>query len=405
MNNINIKQYLKSVNFKIYSWCLSITLAWRLALELLNQLQAHLYRQSNAVNTHALGYLARWAHWDGAWYLGIVENGYKFQLKSGYQSIVFFPAFPLAARYLSDVTRLNPILAGLLLNTVVTSFACFFMCKLTITVARIYTKKLYISQKYLGTLGVTCLLLYPASLFLAAYYVESLLILGIVASIYFALKNRLWWAAVFMILATASKSSGLVLLPVDALIVYEQWRVTKKRSYKQLIEKISILFIGLIGLGSFMLYQLIKLHNAFLFYKDQAAWRPLKGFFLNDIYQIYYSHLFQESYYGGKYYYALNLFIMFLPFLIMGLGIWIAAKYKTYWPLALGFLGLAVPISTGTLLSLNRIEIITIPMATFAVIACSKKKEYRKILLSILTVSGLLLILFTLGFLRLKFAG
>ncbi|HUC88267.1 MAG TPA: hypothetical protein VMR95_03920 [Candidatus Binatia bacterium] len=403
--------WYKSVNARIYRRCFGVVVIWRLLLEVLNQLQAHLYKQANTINSHSLGYLSRWAHWDGSWYLGIVENGYKFLLyhsgsSANQNSIVFFPAFPFTTRYVADITRLNPILAGLIINFLMTSVACFFMYKITILVAEKYGGKLKIDQKYLGTIGMLCLLLYPAALFLAAFYVEAFLMVGITGSIYFALKNRLWWAAAFMMIATASKSSGLVLLPTDAVIVFENWRLAKHRSYPELAKKLSVLVAGLAGLAAFMLYQLIRFGSALLWYRDQAAWRPpTKTFFLNNIYQIYYSHFFQESYYGGRYYYAMNIFLMLLPFLIMALGIWIVVKYKTYWPLVLGFFGLALPLVTGTLLSLNRIEIVTIPMASFIVLASTKKKAYKIALISILLISSLILALLTLGFLRLKFAG
>jgi len=407
MNNINFKQYLKSDNAKIYYWCLSLTLMWRVFLEILNQAQAYLYKQPIAFNSHALGNLARWGHWDGVWYQEIEHHGYVLHhLANGQESSAFFPAFPLTTRLIADVTRLNPILAGLILNILLTSIACFFMYKLTLTVAEKYGTKIKISKRKLGTLGVLCLLLYPASLFMSAYYVEAFLMVGFLGSIYFALTNRLLWSALFIIIATANKSSGLVLLPTVAVIIFEQWRTGKKRKPEELIKKLLIPLIGLVGIGSYMLFQLIKFHNALFWYKSQLAWRvPSKTFFLNNIYQIFYSHLFQESYYGSKYYYALYLFIMSLPFIITALGIWIAIKYKTYWPLVLGFFSLAIPLSTGTLLSLDRIEIITVPMATFIVIACVKKRSYMIGFLSVLTLSGLALVLFTLGFLRVLFAG
>jgi hypothetical protein len=407
----NKTNWYQSENAQIYKRCFAVVLIWRLLLEVLNQLQAHLYNQANAVNSNTLGYLSRWVHWDGGWYLGIVENGYKIlNYKSGpaahQNPIVFFPAFPDAARFIADITRLNPILAGLILNFLLTTVACFFMYKITILIAEKYGGKLKINQKYIGILGLLCLLLYPAALFMAAYYVEAFLMVGITGSIYFALRNKLWWAAFFMIIATASKSSGVVLLPTDAVIVFESWLLSKRKSYKELAEKLSILLTGLIGIGAFMLYQLIKFGNALLWYKDQAAWRPpTKDFFLSNIYQLYYAHLFQESYYSGRYNYIMNLFLMVLPFIILFLGIWIVVKYKTYWPLVLGFFSLAIPLATGTLLSLNRIEIVTIPMMVFVVLACAKNRTSRAVLLSALSVSSLMLILFTLGYLRQKFAG
>jgi hypothetical protein len=108
------------------------------------------------------------ARWDTGWYLGIASDGYKWNpnARADYpQNIAFFPAFPMAMRYLSAVLGHQPIWTG-----VAISLVSFFL-------GLVYFLRL--ARDELGNddravAAVTLLAAYPFAVFYSAAYTEGL---------------------------------------------------------------------------------------------------------------------------------------------------------------------------------------------------------------------------------------
>jgi hypothetical protein len=382
-------------------WSTVLVISWRLVLELDNQFFA-LLRKPLKISKAVL-HLDRWSHWDGGWYMGIVENGYHhIHLASGQQNFVFFPVFPISTRWVAYVLHIsNPLYVGLMLNLLLTIGIAFFLYRLSCLIVLRYGDRQSREQAHaIALTAILVLLLYPSSFFFAAFYSEGFLVFGATAAVYYALEGRLLYSGIFAGLATGSKSLGFVVLPTVAAIILEQW-LDHKTAIFNLLKRWCYVLIGLWGGLAYAIYLAAKFGDPLLPYKLEKEWgRQKSGFFLTNLTHLYYNHLFQFHYFHTRFNYLLNILVMALPFLVLGIGIWVTFRYKTFWPLVLCFFTLAMPLSTGIMLSLNRYVLVIAPVAPFIAIASVSTATRRRVLVLTLLLSSLFLLYFTAGFLQ-----
>jgi Gpi18-like mannosyltransferase len=154
-------------------------------------------------------YLLRW---DSAWYATILNEGYKYNGNdSVFQSVVFYPLYPLTAKALTILSGIDGLLALLVVANVAAVLCVLLLFK-------------YVRQSYgdeVAWLTIAFLSFFPTSLFLSAGYTESLTLLLILCCFLLLEREQYIVAAVFAGLASATRSTGLVLLPV---IIWELWR-------------------------------------------------------------------------------------------------------------------------------------------------------------------------------------
>ena len=144
--------------------------------------------------------------WDGWWYVGIARRGYQF-FRPGRQSpVAFFPAYPLAMRYLASVTG-GLLTAGFtitLASGLGTAVLFHRWC-----VAKLGAAK--------ARLAVLLLLLYPFAFYLmGAVYADALFIVAALAAFLALEHDRPVVAGLAGIVATASR-------PVGAALVLALW--------------------------------------------------------------------------------------------------------------------------------------------------------------------------------------
>lgn len=399
----------------IFKWCLLIVLLWRLALEVINQTIVPLMTPGpddvNVAPLHAgVQGLWRWAqNWDGSWYLAITQHGYVItdNFKT-YESIAFFPLFPFMIHYLSDVTFINYKILGLILNLLITSFILFFTYKLTTLLA---SNNKIRDPDLLGKLAATFVIINPASFFFAAYYADALLVLLATSSIYFAHKNQFLVATILAGLATATKSIGVALFPTILIIMinkhYQNRTLNKMKTW---IKLGALSLISVSGILSYMLYQQIKYKDAFKFIEVEKFWnRNVSGFFLTNLWNGWYSKLFNYSYYHPLGNYLYSLYLMFIPVAILSFCIYLYIRYKFryLWLIVFSLICILLPLSTGTLLSLNRYVLILCPIICYIFVNVYEPggEKRRQVILILGFLSFISLIVFTAIFLSFRFAG
>ncbi|HXB14961.1 MAG TPA: mannosyltransferase family protein [Solirubrobacteraceae bacterium] len=150
------------------------------------------------------------ARWDSAWYLVIAHYGYRPDLgRFTIARTAFFPLYPLGIRAISWLGS-PPVLAGVLLSLAALALALYGIHRLA---------ALELSSLDAARAAVFVTAFAPMAFFFSAVYSESL---------YLALSVGLFWSArhgrwalvgVLGALATATRSTGLVLL-VPALALY-----------------------------------------------------------------------------------------------------------------------------------------------------------------------------------------
>ncbi|HSX29961.1 MAG TPA: GtrA family protein [Candidatus Saccharimonadales bacterium] len=371
---------------------LLVVAMWRIVLELWNQVLGHWLQRQPDLSANVL----QWRHWDGDWYMSIIREGYAPVDPDWHINVAFFPAYPQIVRVVSNIVHVDPLYVGLVLNIFLTVAVVYLLMKLAALIAARNGLSLTRS-KQVAIMSAVALLAYPASFFMAAFYADALLVLGFVGAIYMALTKRLLLAVPFMIAASASKITGSVAVVTVGVIVLEQWW-QERGSLWQLSKRWAIAGLGVLGLAAYMLYSWMRFGSPLFFYYAEKAWgRADGGFFVKRI-AAYYLHMFEPGYYGSWYNYAMMLFMMILPFLVLGAGLFIARRYKTYWPLVLGFFTILLPLSTGIIDSLNRYCLVAIPLVPF-IVTWLLGKIRPAWLYAVLGLSAISMLVFAVGFL------
>jgi hypothetical protein len=203
----------------------------------------------------------QWYHrllrWDSQWYKIIASEGYTYNGDPGQtQTVVFFPLYPALCRLISEILRIDLIDSMLLVANLVAMAAALLLFKLV--------RERFDDRTALAT--VALISFFPASIFLSAGYTESLALLLMVAFFLAVARGRLLAAAMLAGLAVATRSSGIVLLPV---LLWELWRARPPRRF--LIEAVPLSIIATSGLWLYIIYLGIAFHHPMAFADGQAA--------------------------------------------------------------------------------------------------------------------------------------
>lgn len=195
---------------------------------------------------------------DGGWYMHIAEWKYEkvpFEPTKAH-NWAFFPLFPILWRLAAKVTG-GFFFTGIVLTNVFFFFALIMLHK---------TATAFDADKPTADRTVFYIAAYPLSYFFSLPLSESLFLL-ISASAFYAAKRDSWWAAgILGALASATRLTGVFLLP--ALLVL-QWQTN--RSLKPDRRTLALLLIPL-GLLAFMVHLHYRTGNAFAFMDVMAAW-------------------------------------------------------------------------------------------------------------------------------------
>src|SRR5262249_10108262 len=156
-----------------------------------------------------------WYHhllrWDAAWYATILNEGYKYNGNDLVQQpVVFYPLYPLLAKALTIFPGIDGLVALLVVANVAAVLSVLLLFK-------------YVRQDYgdeVAFLTIAFVSFFPTSLFLSAAYTESLTLFLILCCFILLKREQFIFAAALAGLASATRSTGLVLLPV---IIWELW--------------------------------------------------------------------------------------------------------------------------------------------------------------------------------------
>lgn len=207
------------------------------------------------------GFLGGFAQLDGIAYAAIAHDGYWYD--PGRPSFVaFFPAFPIAAGTVSSLTGLRVELA-LLGVTHASLLAAFVVFARYLTARNPDVSQWHVDWTLLA-MG-----LWPWSLFFRMAYTESLFLLLVVTSMY-AMRRR--WPlpviAALVGLATATRPTGVALIPVFA---YYMWRNTERRPSRA-FRLIVYLPLAAWGILAYMAYLYAEFGDPLVFATTQKLW-------------------------------------------------------------------------------------------------------------------------------------
>ena len=165
------------------------------------------------------------ARWDTGWYLTIANEGYLFlpaAREDFQQNIAFFPAYPMAIRYLSSVLGRHPVWTGVGISIVAFYFALVYLLKLA---------RNELGDEERAVTAVMLLAAYPFAVFFSAAYTESLFLLTLLGAVYHFRQNELWRSALWGFVCGLTRPPGcflsivLGLMAVGPMWDAARWRV------------------------------------------------------------------------------------------------------------------------------------------------------------------------------------
>lgn len=205
---------------------------------------------------------AVYANWDGQWYADIARDGYSYRT-GDYSNVTFFPVYPLAGRLVARVTGLG-IEPALLLVSNVALVGLFSL------MARYVTVRYPGGPDELPGWVLVALGLLPTTFFFRMAYSEATFLL--IATLALFGMWREWPLAALaglVGLATATRPTGLALVPPLALHVWQ--RSPTGGVFASRIMWMAPLACS--GLAAYMAYLEVAFDEPLAFAKAQANWQ------------------------------------------------------------------------------------------------------------------------------------
>ncbi|RZN37109.1 MAG: hypothetical protein EFT35_06865 [Methanophagales archaeon ANME-1-THS] len=324
--------------------------------------------------------ISRWNRWDAPHYVEIAKNGYTNVREASYL-IVFMPLFPLVIRLLTALSG-NYEISALLISNSASLLAGIFLYKL----ARI---------DYAHSTALKSLLyfaLFPTSYFLIAGYTEGLFLCLTISCFYYARQEKWLPAGLLGMFASATRITGLVLIPSVLYEYFSAESKSKSRSIKDIV------FICMISFGflSYLIVNSIVFGNAFMFLELQREhWSkylapPWEGL-LSALWIILWHDPVEKVLVGGAE----------IIFSVFGLACIIYAsftKFRFSYTIYMILTWLTVA-STRFWLSMPRYTLSIFPIFTILALVSDKREELHYLLMmTFLFLFSILLVLFTQGY-------
>lgn len=206
---------------------------------------------------------ASWYHrllrWDTGWYATVIDNGYLVAANSEHaKNAAFYPLYPLLAKAVM-LLGLDKFNALLIVANIASLSAALLFFKLVRDEHGDDTG--YLSVAFLG--------FFPTSFFLSAGYAESLTLTLMVGCMLLLRRGAIVAAAAVAGLALASRSTGIVLLPVVLLHV---WKAHRSDAAALLRQGLIAALLATSGLTIYMAYLWIAVGDPFRFATSMVYW-------------------------------------------------------------------------------------------------------------------------------------
>ncbi len=350
------------------------------------------YAEALLETSHLPQWIYSWGGFDGVHYISIMTEGYlTIRLIQA-----FFPLYPMIAGWVTSFID-APVVAGLLVSNL--SAAALAVVWLVFVRTRATT---VISNK-----SLVLLLVFPTAFFLGALYTESLFLLSVILSFWFAEKKQWILAGICGAVASATRLAGIFIWPaliVEVLVLYKP--LHSKLSLQNLWQAVRaniapLLFVStaVLGFAAYSLYLQMHFQDPLYFFsvqKDfntgrsdslvfplQTLWRQFKIIATVPLDWKWYSYV-QDL--------ALTL--------IAGAGLVVAffrykKEIKLSW-LVFSVLAFLLPMFTGSLSSMSRYVLVCFPLYIVAAHLLNTPKKWWLVI----GISTALLILNTMLFIQ-----
>jgi Gpi18-like mannosyltransferase len=147
-------------------------------------------------------WLDGWTRFDGGWYWHIAKRGYYYAGPNNQSAVAFFPAYPLAMRFLT------PVFAHPLLAAIAITIACGGLVSVLF-----HRWALLRTDGRTALASLLALLLYPLAYYLTgAAYADAMFLAAVLGAFLAVESDRPFFAGVLGALATATRPVGLAIV-------------------------------------------------------------------------------------------------------------------------------------------------------------------------------------------------
>jgi hypothetical protein len=167
------------------------------------------------VHLPPLSGLASWLveplrNWDGTWYATIANEGYTTTHTA---NAAFWPLYPWLMKLGTQLTGWSAESIGYLISNVSFFFALYFLYRL-VTLD---------FDAQVARRAMWAIALFPTAFFFTAVYTESLFLLLVTASLFYARRGEWLVAGILGLLAALTRSAGVMLLAPFAVLFIQQF--------------------------------------------------------------------------------------------------------------------------------------------------------------------------------------
>jgi Gpi18-like mannosyltransferase len=283
-----------------------------------------------------------WGRWDAVHYIDIATNGYHGT------DMAFFPLYPLLIAALGALTG-NHLVAGIVISNAALFFGLLYLYKLVE----------HEFDRPVARRAIFYISIFPTAIFFSAVYTESLFFMLTVASFYYVRERRWWLAGLLGFFAALTRVEG-VLLVVPFLIEWfvAHWSVLRsgEEREKAFFDLAPIVLIP-VGLMLYMAYLWVLNGDPLYFSHVQVNWnRHLAAPWtsvLDSFHKI--SHSSSPQTVANQ--------VLQVAFTALMIGVLIGG-WKRLKPSYIAYMALSiiVPMSTSSLMSMQRFALVLFPM-------------------------------------------
>lgn len=199
----------------------------------------------------------RFADWDGNWYREIATDGYEYADDNAQHSIAFFPLYPLITRAVMSL-GMSFAAAGTIVNNGA------FLGALLVLYHWVKQRRGVKAARWATAVLAWC----PFSLYGTVTYTEGLFLLLSTLALQAFDRQQHVKAGIFGALTTATRITGITLLPAFLLVAWQERR-------RPIAYAAGIATSG--GLLLFMLYCAVDFSNPLAFIHAQKGWQIQNG--------------------------------------------------------------------------------------------------------------------------------
>ncbi|OGM22989.1 hypothetical protein A2961_01150 [Candidatus Woesebacteria bacterium RIFCSPLOWO2_01_FULL_39_21] len=318
-----------------------------------------------------------WGHlnFDGEHYLAIAQRGYRDL------EYFYFPPYPLLIGYIAKL--LNGQIVMYAAVGLIISHIAFFLA-----LTGLYKLIKLDFKENVAMWSLTGLLIFPTSFYFASFYTESLFLMVVIWSFYFARKGKWFLTGMLGALLSATRLVGIVLLP-SLIIEY----IKQKRGLKIASRKSLFLFLIPLGIVTYMIYLNKVTNDPLEFLHTVEIFGFQRSSALVLLPQVFYRYLLKILP-NLDYSYLSVVFTTLLEFSVA--LIFLALSVLTFFRLRLSYavytsLAFIIPTLSGSFSSMPRYVLVLFPAYIMIGIWLLKKGRLVKVIYFLLNLTLLII--------------